>query len=430
MERQKMKKRIAEKIAQERDALICFLQTVIRADTQVVGHGITGGNEANGQKIIAAKLREMGCDPDIFEPDDVRLAKYGQGNQGHNYQNRPNVVGVFKGTGGGRSLILNGHVDTMPYGERAAWQMDPLGAEIKDGKLYGVGAADMKAGLVANLLAVEILQKLGIALKGDLIFQSVVDEEGGGNGTLACVERGYRADAAVVSEPTDLRIFPAHMGFIFYAVTVRGKSLHSSAKWLGVNAIEKAMLLMQALHELEHRWLLTKKHPLLPGPTINVGEISGGTAGSTVPDQCQFKFCLHYLPTDSDRTGGGSLVEKEVLDALTAKCRGDEWLSGHPPEIVKYQEGSPFEIPSDHPLVQTAAAAYSQVFASPAKVEGMLAGCDARHFANLAGMPVIVFGPAEAAQAHSTNEYVRIEDYIQYIEVLCGLITDWCGVAE
>ncbi|WP_073240105.1 ArgE/DapE family deacylase [Desulforamulus putei] len=421
-----MDKLIAAAVDLNRDYLVSFLQELIKADTQVINHGITGGNEANGQHLIISKLREMGCEPDIFEPDNRLLSRYGQGNDGHNYTNRPNVVGVFRGSGGGRSLILNGHVDTMPFGDRSAWSVDPLGAVIQDGKLYGLGSSDMKAGLAANLLAIELLQKLRIKLKGDLIFESVVDEEGGGNGTLACIDRGYRADAAIISEPTGLKIFPAHMGFIFYAITVYGKSLHSSAKWLGVNAIEKAMILIQALQDLEHNWLMTKRHALLPGPTINVGEIKGGTAGSTVPDSCQFKLCLHYLPTDADEEGGGSLVEKDVLETIHRRCQGDPWLSANPPTIVKYQEGSPFEISVNHPLVQAAASAYSRVTKEPARIEGMLAGCDARHFANIAGMPVIVFGPADAAQAHSVDEFVTIASYLKYIEVLCHMIIDWC----
>ncbi|MDK2856447.1 MAG: acetylornithine deacetylase [Bacillota bacterium] len=419
--------RVSEVLREQEEEAVRFLQQLVQADTQVLGHGITGGREAAGQELIRARLERLGALPDVFEPEEDRLQRYGLGNEGHNYAGRPNVVARFPGVGGGRSIILNGHVDTMPPGDPAAWPYPPWSGVVERGRLYGLGAADMKAGLAGLLLAAEAVRRAGVRLKGDLIFESVVDEEGGGNGTLACLDRGYRADGAVIAEPTHLEVQPAHMGFIFYAVRVEGKPLHSSRKWAGVSAVEKAIKLIQALNELEHRWLLTRRHPLLPGPSINVGEIHGGEAGSTVPGWCEFKLCLHYLP---DGPEAGRRTEREVLAALEDCARGDPWLREHPPKIEKYQEGSPFEVPVDHPLVQTTARAVEAENGAPVRVSGKPAGCDARYFTALARIPCVILGPGEPEQAHSVGESVDVQEYLTFIRIAARLILDWCGVAE
>ncbi|MDI3522865.1 MAG: acetylornithine deacetylase [Bacillota bacterium] len=419
--------RVRAVLQEQEEEAVRFLQELVRADTQVVGHGIAGGKEAAGQELIRARLERLGAAPDVFEPEAARLKRYGLGNEGHNYAGRPNVVVRFPGAGGGRSLILNGHVDTMPPGDLAAWPHAPWSGTIAGGRLHGLGAADMKAGLAGLLLAAEAIERAGVRLKGDLILESVVDEEGGGNGTLACLDRGYRADGALVAEPTHLEVQPAHMGFIFYAVRVQGKPLHSSRKWAGVSAIEKAMKLIRALDELEHRWLLTRRHLFLPGPSINVGEIHGGEAGSTVAGWCEFKLCLHYLPGGPD---AGRRTEAEVLAALRDCAQGDPWLREHPPLVTKYQEGSPFEVPVDHPLVQAASQAVTAEGGTPARITGMPAGCDARYFTSLAGIPCVILGPGEPEQAHSVGESVALAEYLEFIRIAARFILTWCGVAE
>lgn len=406
----------------QEDEAIRFLVDLVKTDTQVLGHGIKGGHEGAGQELICSRLKALGIEPDVFEPEEDKLRPFGQGNEGHNYKGRPNVVATFNGSGDGRSLILNGHVDTMPAGDITAWPYPPWGGKVVDGRLYGVGASDMKAGLAGLLMAMEAIKKAGITLKGDVIFQSVVDEEGGGNGTLAAIAAGYRADGAVIAEPTDLAVYPAHMGFIFYHIKVKGKSLHSSRKWDGVSAIEKAIKLITALEQLEHRWLLTERHPLLPGPSINIGEIYGGEAGSTVPSWCEFKLCLHYLPGPD----AAQKTEADVRRAINDCCQGDPWLRENPPEIIKYQEGSPFEISSEEPLVQTALAAV-QAEKEVATLAGMPAGCDARYFTNLAQIPCVIVGPGEPGQAHSIGESILLADYLQFIRAMVRFITTWCG---
>jgi acetylornithine deacetylase len=416
---------LANKLEEKKEEYVDFLKELVKIDTRVVGHGIDGGYELNGQEFMARKIEEMGGRAEFFEVTEDLIQRgieqYGEGNPGHNYENRPNLIGHFKGAGGGRSLILNGHIDTMPYGEKDLWEHNPFLGEVVDGEIYGLGSTDMKGGLAASLLAIDLIRKAGIKLQGDIIFESVIDEEGGGNGTLACVQKGYKADGAVVCEPTDNNLQIGHMGFVFYRIKVQGKALHSSRKWEGVNAIEKAIKLIEALNELEHNWLMKYKHPLMPPPTLNIGVIKGGDAGSTVPAECEFKLCLHYFPGLEKRT-----IEEDVHQALNNVVIGDPWLREHPIIIAKYQEGGSYEIPVDHELVtifRDKIPAGKEITASPA-------GNDARLLYNIANTPTVVFGPGNPDKAHSIDESIPVKDYLESILVFAAFIIDWCGIVE
>jgi acetylornithine deacetylase len=267
----------------------------------------------------------------------------------------------------------------------------------------------------------------GIPLRGDVIVESVVDEEGGGNGTMACIVRGYRADGAIVCEPTSLTIHHAHMGWLFFKVTTTGKALHSAQLWLGVNAISKAIKLIQALDELQLRWLMTRRMPGLPGPTINVGEIEGGIAGSVVPDRCVFRTCLHYLPSDAAADGTGKVVEREVREWLLGVAKGDEWLRDHPPEIEKYQEGSPFWLDPDHSLVQTLRSVASESLGRVPAVRGSEFGTDARLLNNYGKTPTVIFGPGNASEAHAIDEKLDLDQFFKAIEIYANMIVAWAG---
>jgi acetylornithine deacetylase len=210
------------------------------------------------------------------------------------------------------------------------------------------------------------------------------------------------------------------MGFIFFSVEVSGIALHSGSKWNGVNAIEKAAILMDALGELERRWLMTRRHPLLPPPTLNIGVISGGTAGSTVPDKCVFKLCLHYHPAM-----GRDLTAREVTDAIMTRAAGDEWLRSHPPKIEIYQAGGAFEMETGHEFVKTASLCVESVKGAAPALYGSPAGNDARLLRNIGGMPTVVMGPGQMAQCHSIDEYVEVKDFLAYIEIYARLILEW-----
>jgi acetylornithine deacetylase len=419
---------IQQKINDNRSKYIEFLTQLISFDTSVIEHGV-GGQEGLAQQWLAGYLGKIGCKVDIFEPDNERMSKYPGFNKGHNYKNRPNVVAVYKGTGGGKSLILNGHIDTMPSGDLNKWKTDPWKAQTIDGKIYGLGTDDMKGGLAALVLALELALDMGFRPKGDIIVESVVDEEGGGNGTLACVDRGYKADAAVIAEGSNLEIFAANRGAWLVQADIEGRPIHASLRGFGVNAIEKAVKIIDALRELETKWTTTRKHPLLAPQTINIGYISGGVAASTVPESCTLKFDVEYYPSEIDRFGNKLPVDKdqivrEVENWIFLKCSGDEWLKDHLVKFTWYQDCPPFETDVNHPLIKTLGNICNQTIGKNV-LSGMTAGCDARHLTNTAKVPTIVFGPGTCHNAHVVNEYIDIAQYLNAICIYANLIMEW-----
>lgn len=421
--------RLDSALKENKSKYLDCLMELVRHDTHDIGHGIEGGLEANGQEYLAGLFEGMHADSIKRDPlneeaiqDCMRL--YNEGNPGHNYDNRYNVYATFKGREGGRSLMFDGHIDHMPATEEEAsrWTTPPLSPEVRDGKIYGLGVCDMKAGLMAGIMAVHLLQDAGIELPGDVKIASVCDEEGGGNGSLVAAHNGVHADAVVVCEPTDYELIAAHMGWVFFQVEFTGIAVHSGLKIQGVSAIEKAIKVIHAIDEMEHRWLLTYKHPLLPPPSSNVGVIYGGEAGSTVPDYCCFKTCVHYLPRLMSR----KQVIREYTDAIYRCCEGDEWLKDHKPKISVYQTGNPFEMDLSHPFVSSFKRAYKSALGRETRIVGSPAGCDSRTWFNIAKCPTLQYGPGALAQSHAVDEYVTVEQYLDAIKIYANLILDWC----
>ena len=412
-------------LAERREEYLARLTDLMARDTRVLDHGVGGGREAAGQEYLEELLTRMGArvEREPLEEEAIRegMRLHGEGNPGHDLTDRWNLSALFPG-GSGPSLLFDGHVDTMPPD---GWTRDPLTPSVEGGRLYGLGACDMKGGLMAACMAVKLLKDTGIPLPGDVKILSVADEEGGGNGTLCALMRGHRAEGALVCEPTSGALTVAHMGFLFFRVTVSGVSLHSGEKWKGVNAIEKAVLLMEALRDLEHRWLLEHRRPLLPPPNINVGVIEGGTAGSTVPDRCSFTLCLHYLPgMDRDE------VVREVEEALMRRSAGDAWLADHPPRWEITQEGRPFEMDRNHPLVEILRSAAADALEREVPVVGSPAGNDARLLRNIGGMPTAILGPGPLENCHMPDEWLPVEEYLGCILAYATLILEWGGRTE
>lgn len=425
-----MDKRLLDTFEKHKDEYLQHLKNLVAIDTQDIGHGILGGREKEGQEYLEKLFKEMGADEIIIDPmkeEIIERAKreYNEGNLGHNYEDRYNLIAKFKGDPNGRTLLFNGHIDTMPPGDLSKWDEDPFKPYIKDGKLYGLGTADMKSGLMASIMAVKLLKDAGYELPGDVTIVSVVDEEGGGNGSIQAVLNGYTADGAVICEPSEGHIIVAHMGFVFFEVKVKGIALHSGYKWKGVNAIEKAIKLIEALNEMEHNWLMKYKHPLLPPPTLNVGVIEGGTAGSTVPDSCTFKLCLHYLP----KVMNYEQVVEEVIDTINTRAKGDPWLKDNMPEISIYQAGGAFETDINHDFIKIAQDSLKDI-TGEVKLLGGAAGNDARLYSNILKIPTVIMGPGYAQQCHSPNEYVKVEDYFNYIKAYANFILKWCKREE
>jgi acetylornithine deacetylase/succinyl-diaminopimelate desuccinylase family protein len=395
---------------------------------------IEAGAESVCQDIIEREMLALGC---VIDRWDV-------------YPGRPNVVGTLGGRSGGRSLILNGHVDVVPAGDPANWTRDPFGGDIADGKIWGRGTVDMKGGLGAMLSAVKAVQQCGIYLKGDLILESVVDEETGGPGTAQTIERGYRADAAIVVEPTGLTVNPVEGGLEWLRLVVRGVAGHSASRYrtvhaggqgTAVNAIEKMAKVLAAVQELERHWGNTKRHPLLPAgiTTINPGVMIGGTGGgengipnvltavSTFPDYCSLELSLKYLP--NERTED---VRAEFEDYIARVAAADPWLRDNPPELewgIRGVSFPPAETPESHPLLAVLSNAAEAATGQPAIHKGIIAVTDLAWLGG-AGIPGAIFGPGALGNAHGDNEHIGIADLTQGVFALSLAICEWCGAAE
>lgn len=401
------------------------LKTFIGIDTQTIGHGIKGGNEKNGQIYLEKLFSDLGASE--IEKEDLddealkkALEKYNEGNLGHNNENRYNLIARFKGKGE-KTLIFNGHVDTMPFGNIEDWRYDPFGGTVENENIYGLGSTDMKGGLMAAVMAVRLLKDAGVELPCNVIINAVADEEGGGNGSIVTAINGnVKGDGVVICEPSDNKILIAHMGFVFFKVKIKGVALHSAEKWKGVNAIENAIKLIEVVNELEKGWILEYSHPLLPPPTINVGVIKGGSAGSTVPDYCEFDVCIHYIPGKMSY----SQVTKEFRDKIVERSKGDSFLKDNIPELEIYQMGNGFEIDENDKFVnfvKNIAVTYDK----DVDVAGGTAGNDARVFSNISKIPTVIFGPGYLKDCHTVNEKLDIGQFYKYIVSYANLILNF-----
>ena len=406
--------RLKETLEKNKEQYIQRLMDLIAIDTHDIGHGIDGGLEKEGQDYMVKLFEEMGASDIVKDPMEEAvieecLKKHQEGNLGHDQTDRYNVYATFKGKEGGKSLLFNSHIDVMPADEADGWTHPPYEPVIIGDKMYGRGTADMKAGLMASAMAVKLLQDAGCELPGDVIITSVCDEEGGGNGSMQAVMRGLKADGVINCEGSSDELILAHMGWVFFKVEFEGRACHSGGK--------------KALNEKEHDWLLQYKHPLLPAPNLNIGVIKGGTAGSTVPGECEFSTCVHFIPNQMSH----DQVVAEFTDTVNRVAKSDPWMEEHPPKITMYQAGNGFEMDPDHAFVKVFQGAYQEMLGRDIKIVGSPSGCDSRLWRNIADCPTIQFGPGNLSECHSVDEWVSVEAYLQSILVYANMILAWCN---
>ena len=328
-------------------------------------------------------------------------------------KNRVNVIAILKGTGGGQSLMLNGHTDTVSAENMAT---DPFRPWTEDGKLYGRGTLDMKAGVAAQIMAVQTLLEAKIELKGDVILTLVADEEYASMGTEAIVNE-YRADAAIICEPTDLEIVIAHKGFAWIKIEIFGHAAHGSLPHRGIDAIAKAGTVLTAIEDYGKTHLSRKIHPLLGSPSIHASLISGGTGLSTYPDYCKIELERRNLPGEDCQ-----MISEEIQRLLhDIQSRDDQFKADF--EIFFFRPA--YEISPDQPIVQTVSRACQSIRRQAPKYEGMWAWLDSAILAQ-AGIPTVIVGPSGAG-AHAAVEYVDVDSVMTTARVLVQSIIDFCN---
>jgi acetylornithine deacetylase len=418
------KVRVKEWLKQNRARGARMLQKLVQEDS-------TRGSESSAQAIVIEKCRQLGLELDIWELGGPALLDHPAFfSDRKDFRGNPNVVGVLKGTGGGKSIILNGHIDVVPAGDLKTWNDEPFSGSIQSGKLFGRGATDMKGGNVALLFALESLIANNIRLKGDVIFQSVIEEESGGAGTLAAVLRGYKADGAIIPEPTNMKLFPKQQGSMWFRISVKGKGAHGGTRYEGVNAIEKMMLVIQGLQNLEQQRNAQITDPLyqnIPIPIpINIGKIQSGQWPSSVPDLATIEGRMGVAPNETMEN-----AQNEMEKCLANLGEQDAWFKEHPATIEWFGgRWLPGSLENDHPLMDSITRSFIEVKQQSPAIEASPWGTDGGILSNVGQTPVVVFGPGVTEVAHHSNEYILLEDLFDAAEIIAYCLLDWCEVTE
>ena len=418
------KKRIKEWLKENRARGTRLLQILVQ-------EGSTRGNESGAQAIVIEKCRQLGMNLDIWELNGDELSKHPAFFcDRKDFTGNPNVVGILKGIGGGKSIVLNGHIDVVPVGDEKYWEDDPFSGRVQSGMLYGRGSTDMKGGTVAMLMAIEALNALGIRLKGDIIFQSVIEEESGGAGTLAAILRGYRADGALIPEPTNMKIFPKQQGSMWFRILVSGKAAHGGTRYEGVSAIEKAALVVEKIQELEKQRNQKISDPLyknIPIPIpINIGKMVSGQWPSSVPDQAVIEGRMGVSPEETMEQ-----AQKEMETCIENLNQLDDWFRLHPLKIEWFgARWIPGRIAEEHPLVVALKESFQAVKNTAPIVEASPWGTDGGLLSTVANVPVVVFGPGITVTAHDANEHIELEEVFAASEIIAITLMEWCGAAD
>ena len=449
-----MEQSILAKVEEKKAKSIELLAALVRIPSPT-------GEESAAQEFIAEYLGNLGLHVECWEPDVKALfdkyphvAQYPSHWQHDlilpyqdlptyedliqsekidvlNYKNRPNVVGIWKGSGGGgRSLILNGHIDTVTVEPLNEWNHDPYGAEIIEGKMYGRGVSDMKSGIVASLIALESLIELDVKLRGDVIFQSVVNEEHAGNGTLACIEHGITADAAIITEPTKHHIRLGSAGSVCWGVEIAGRARPTGARWAGreqngISAIEKIPPIINSLLMMEQKINKNYRHPHLPDQnpfSLVMGRVCGGHYDGVTASECILNGTAYF----GSEVGSVADVMEHIRTAVSEGSKIDPWLKKNPPSVFFLHHDDPSDIDENEPIIQTLSATAEKILnEKPPRYRGT-AACEMRHLINQGNIPTTVFGPGWGDQIHKPDEFMPIDSMLPAVKALTLTIFNWC----
>ncbi|HYG90613.1 MAG TPA: ArgE/DapE family deacylase [Azospirillum sp.] len=388
------------------------------------------GQEGPAQDLMARTFVELGLEVDRFVIDEAALkTQPGWSPSLVSYEGRENVVGIHRPrVATGRSLILNGHIDVVPTGPEELWSAPPFEPVVRQGRMFGRGAGDMKAGIVAYVMAFKALKSLGLQPAAPVYLQSVVEEECTGNGALACVARGYRADAAVIPEPFNHTLQTAQVGVVRCELEVTGRPAHVLDTGAGLNAIEAAYRVLSHLKRLEaalnhpegrHPAYAHHHHPY----NLNVGRIEGGEWASSVPTRCRMELRFGFPPGRA-ASDVSAEVERTVMDA----CRSDPELAGIAARVIfRGFQAEGCTIDPAHPMLEALDAAHRSVFGAPAPRLAVTCTTDVRNFVLYGDTPATCYGP-EAERIHGIDESVSLDSVADVTAVLALFMAEWCGL--
>jgi acetylornithine deacetylase len=419
--------------------LVQTLQDLIRFESVVMSDPTKAGpGERLCQEYLERRLAANGFTTDVWEPDAEELLRKYAGKpgaqKGRNFRGRPILAGTRQGSGGGRSILLTGHIDVVPPGESTHWTYPPFsGTQVED-RIFGRGAVDMKGGVASMLVAAEILSELRVPLAGDIVFSTVVDEEIGGMGTLAMADRGYHADAGILTEPTDNRVTPLCHGILWGKIILDGISGHAELArrhWDQggpVDAIGLMRFILAGIDVINERWRTDpwKNHRLMDLPNqIIVTQIKAGEHPSSAAGRAEIIIDVQYLPHEKDADGVGGRVKKEVEEHLARVCQVDPWLARNAPRLEWILDADCAEVALDHPIIDAFREATEQASQS-FQLWGIGAHTDMGIPTDLARTPTVNFGPGDPSQAHQPNESVSVTDLVTTTKIIALTIARWC----
>ena len=414
----------------DEDRLVRTLAELIRVPS------VSGTDaECEVQEVAAGMLEDSGAQVDLWEIDLETITQdpWFPGQEVER-DRALGLVGTLVGSGRDPeavpALILQGHLDVVPPGDPAAWHgTDPFSTELHSGILYGRGAADMKAGVAVNLAVVHAIHTAGLRLAQPLAVHCVTGEEDGGLGAFATLRRGYRGQAAVLTEPTGGRLIIANAGALTFRIEVLGKSAHGSLRREGVSAFEAFLPIHAALLELE-RERNQQPDPLFVGRdlpyALSIGRVETGDWASSVPDLLVAEGRFGVM-LDEDPRHARTAFE----DAVTEACLKDPWLREHRP-VVTWPGGqfAPGRLDPDHHLIDEVRAAVVDTGYADPPARAEVYGSDLRLYAGVGGIPTLHYGPGDPRQAHAPLEHVHVDEVVDVARSLAVLAVRRCGVLD
>jgi acetylornithine deacetylase len=433
---------VVDAIAERGEDLVALASSLVALDTTARNVGDPPRQEAELQRLLADRQSDAGAEIDLFEPSEAEMAGRPLVPEGLDFVGRPQLIATHRGAGGGRSLVLNGHIDAVSAEPLDDWTSPPFEPEVRDGRLYGRGSCDMKGGVAAMAFAAEVLSQLGVALAGDLIVATNTDEESSGAGGSALVARGLRADAGIVTEPTDFRVWIACRGSEYGVITVPGRAGHAEVRhphWReggAVNAIDEAAVVIEAMAALRARWAGADelRHEVLSVPSILPTLIGAGDWPVTIPSSCELTIAVMYLAAQADERGWGSRIRAEVERWIAEYAARDDWLAANPPRIDWWTNGvMPMELSPSEPIVETMLEVAADT-GRGRRLGGLDSWYDGATLTMLADTPSIGYGPPGfdpdgATVAHTIDEFVPVDGLIGCAQGLAVAAMRFCGLA-
>jgi len=419
----KIEKQLVDSVDNLADDILDFTSRLV-AEPSILG------KEAPALQVMEAELKKLAFEPTRILIDPAKLSEHpGFAPVPWSYDGRYDVAARRQASvAGGRSVIFNGHLDVVSPEPLKLWDRDPYDPVERDGWLYGRGAGDMKSGVAAMTYAVHAVEKAGFGFKAPVTIEAVIEEECGGNGTLACVAAGHDAEAVLIPEPMGLAILTAQLGVLWFKVSLTGVPRHVHEATAGVNAIEKCIPLIAALRNLEaemnreiHPVYRDIEHPI----NLNIGVIKGGDWPSTVPAAAEFHCRLSFFPgTTFDQT------RQRIIDTLARATGQDPWLAENQPQVEFYGFRSEGHVEErNQPAFNTLNDCHREMFGSDAEDTISTATTDVRAYHHYASAQATCYGPT-AENIHAANERVKIDSVIDTAKVYALFLARWCGLVE